>query len=218
MSKNYAIIIQSVLPLRTFYRSGAQKSNVYKRDVFVTSWRFHNRAWQPRRHDRLPETSGTLWIHRGALTNQRCSLATGCGINIWSLEFSRYVCFSFRGNRPFFWLRYSQFDIWPWKFKVKIMVKVKPDGHIWSLEFSRCVCFSFRGNRTIFGWDIANSIFYLENSRSRSRRAKNERNPKSCSKVIAWTRTCGRGRRRRRTNRYKNIKSPPVYRGDLMNW
>ena len=29
---------------------------------------------------RLPETSGTLWIHRGALTNQRCSLATGCGI------------------------------------------------------------------------------------------------------------------------------------------
>ena len=36
--------------------------------------------WQPQRHDCLPETSGTLWIHRGALTNQRCSLATGCGI------------------------------------------------------------------------------------------------------------------------------------------
>ena len=36
-------------------------------------------------------------------------------------------------------------------------------------EFSRCVCFSFRGNRTIFCWDIANSIFDLENSRSRSR-------------------------------------------------
>ena len=48
----------------------------------MTSWRFHNRAWQPRRHDRLPETSGTLWIHRGALTNQRCSLATGCGIKV----------------------------------------------------------------------------------------------------------------------------------------
>ena len=80
MSKNYAIIIQFVLPLTTFYRSGAQKSNVYKRDAFVTSWRFHNRAWQPQRHDRLPETSGTLWIHRGALANQRCSLATGCGI------------------------------------------------------------------------------------------------------------------------------------------
>ena len=58
-------------------------------------------------------------------------------------------------------------------------------------------------------------------------RAKNERNPKSCSKVIAWTRICGRRRRlrqrrRRRTNRYKNIKSPPVYRDDLktlsLNW
>ena len=38
MSENYAIIIQFLLPLMTFYRSGAQKSNVYKRDVFVTSW------------------------------------------------------------------------------------------------------------------------------------------------------------------------------------
>ena len=69
-----------------------------------------------------------------------------------------------------FWLRYSKFHIWPWKFKVKVMAKVKPDGPIRSLEFSRCVCFSFRGNRTVFGWDIANSIFDLENSRSRSRR------------------------------------------------
>ena len=67
-----------------------------------------------------------------------------------------------------FWLRYSKFYIWPWKFKVKVMAKVKHDGHIWALEFNRYVCFSFRGNRTIFGWDIANSIFDLENSRSRS--------------------------------------------------
>ena len=116
------------------------------------------------------------------------------------------------------------------------MVKVKSDGHIWALEFNRYVCFSFRGNRTIFGSDIANSIFDLEKSRSRSRRkstkmlsgnlqvrannrAKNERNQKNCSKVIVWTRICGRRRRRRRrrrTNRYKNIKSPPVYRGDLI--
>ena len=77
-----------------------------------------------------------------------------------------------------FWLRYSKFHIWPWKFKViwpwkfkvKVMAKVKPDGHIWGLEFNRYVCFSFRANRTIFGWDIANSIFDLENSRSRSQR------------------------------------------------
>ena len=70
-----------MLPLTTFYRSGAHRSDVYKWDAFVTSWRFYNRAWQPQHHDRLSETSGTLWIHRGALTNQRCSLATGCGIN-----------------------------------------------------------------------------------------------------------------------------------------
>ena len=53
-----------------------------------------------------------------------------------------------------FWLRYNKFHIWPWKFKVKVMAKVKPDGHIWGLEFNRCVCFSFHGNWTIFGWDI----------------------------------------------------------------
>ena len=67
-----------------------------------------------------------------------------------------------------FWLRYRKFHIWPWKFKVNVMAKVRPDGHIWALEFNRYVRFSFRGNRTTFGGDIANSIFDLENSRSRS--------------------------------------------------
>ena len=52
--------------------------------------------------------------------------------------------------------------------KVKVMVKFKPIGHIWGLEFNRYVCFLFRGSRTIFGWDIANFIFDLEKSRSRS--------------------------------------------------
>ena len=52
--------------------------------------------------------------------------------------------------------------------KVKVMVKFKPIGHIWGLEFNGYFCFSFRGNLTIFGWDIANSKFDLENSRSRS--------------------------------------------------
>ena len=82
-------------------------------------------------------------------------------------------------------LRYSYFKIWPrrsmvkvvcvvkgqghvWPTKFKVMVKVRPTGHIWGLEFNRYVCFSFRGNRTIFGGDIANSTFDLENSRSRS--------------------------------------------------
>ena len=49
-----------------------------------------------------------------------------------------------------FWLRYSKFHIWPWKFKVKVMAKVKPDVHIWALEFNLYVCFSFCGNQTIF--------------------------------------------------------------------
>ena len=80
MSKTYVIIIHSVPPLTTFYRSGVQRSDVYKWDAFVTAWGFYNRRWQPQRRDCLPETSGTLWIHRGTLTNQRCSLATGCGI------------------------------------------------------------------------------------------------------------------------------------------
>ena len=151
--------------------------------------------------------------------------------HIWGIGVQS-ICLLFNPwQSDHFWLRYSKFHIWPWKFKVKVMAKVKPDGCISALEFNWYVCFSFRGNRTIFGWDIANSIFDLEKSRSRSLRkstkiysgnlqvrannhAKNERNPKSCSKVIAWTRSCGR--RRRRTNWYKNIKSPPVYRGDLI--
>ena len=134
---------------------------------------------------------------------------------IWALEYNRYVCISFRGNRTIFgwdiansifdpenarsrswprsnwwshlsprvqpiclhfvsWqsdhfrLRYSKFYIWPWKCKVKVMAKVKTDGHIWAVEFNRYVYISFRGNRTIFGWDITNSIFDLENARSRS--------------------------------------------------
>ena len=65
-----------------------------------------------------------------------------------------------------FWLRYRKFHIWPRKFKVKVMAKVKPDGHTWVIKFNQYVCFSFRGNQTIFGWDIENSIFDLEKSRS----------------------------------------------------
>ena len=89
-------------------------------------------------------------------------------------------------------LRYSYLKIWPLKSMVKVMCVVKGQGHIWPsafkrqghcqgqtigyiwdlLEFNRYVCFSFCGNRApnraSFGWDIANFIFDLENSRSRS--------------------------------------------------
>ena len=67
------------------------------------------------------------------------------------------------------------------------MCVVKGQGHVWPSNFkgqdyghgqthwshlrpgvqSIC-CFTFRGNRTPSGWDIGNSIFDLENPRSRS--------------------------------------------------
>ena len=63
---------------------------------------------------------------------------------------------------------------------------VKGQGHVWPSKIKgqgygqdqthwshlrpgvRYVCFSFCCKRTTFGWDIGNSIFDLENSRSRS--------------------------------------------------
>ena len=88
--------------------------------------------------------------------------------HIWGLEFNLYVSFFISWQLDHFWLRYSKFHIWPWKFKVMVKVMVKSDGHIWGLEFNWYICFPFLGNRTIFGWDIANSIYDLEKSRSRS--------------------------------------------------
>ena len=89
--------------------------------------------------------------------------------HIWGLGVRSISLLFVSWQSDHFWLRYSKLYIGPWKLKVKVMAKVKPDGHIWALEFNRYVCFLFRGNRTIFGSDIANSIFDLENSRSRSR-------------------------------------------------
>ena len=86
--------------------------------------------------------------------------------HIWGLEFNRCLPFV-PCQSDHFWLRYSIYHICPWKFKVKVMAKAKSHGHIGGLRFNWYICFSFRGNRTIFGWDIANSIFDLENSRSR---------------------------------------------------
>ena len=81
---------------------------------------------------------------------------------------SIYRCtFHFVAIKPF-WLRYSKFQTWPWKFKVMVMANVKSNGHIWDLGFNRYVCFLFHGSRIIFGQDIVNSIFDLESSRSRS--------------------------------------------------
>ena len=106
-----------------------------------------------------------LQIQRSRLWSRSNSLVT----------FEAWICllfFSWQSDH--FWLRYSKFYIWPWKLKVKVMAKVKADGHSWALEFNRCVCFSFHGKRTIFGWDIANSIFDLEKSRSISHQKSNQ--------------------------------------------
>ena len=97
----------------------------------------------------------------------------------WRITYSHPIC-SMSIGPPI--LRYNYFKIWLWKSMVKVMclvngqahiwpwkfkmVKVKPIGHIWGLELNRYVCFSFRSNRKTFGWDIANSISALENSRT----------------------------------------------------
>ena len=149
--------------------------------------------------------------------------------HIWGFGFNRCLLFvSWQSDH--FWLRYSKFHIWPWKFKVKVMAKVKPDGLNWGLEFNWYVCFSFHGNQTIFGWDIANSIFDLENSRSRSR----QKSTKSIDQVIyrsgptivpkmkeiqkvVQKLLCEQKSAAGATNQDKNIKSPLVYWGDSIN-
>ena len=45
------------------------------------------------------------------------------------------ICLLFFSCQPdHFWLRYSKFHIWPWKYKVKVIAKVKPNGHIEALS------------------------------------------------------------------------------------
>ena len=69
-------------------------------------------------------------------------------------------------STPYVWSRVKvTFDLE--NPKVKVMSKVKPIGHIWGLEFNRYACVLYHGNPTFFGWDIANSIRDLKNSRSR---------------------------------------------------
>ena len=95
----------------------------------------------------------------------------GQGQNHWShlRPGVQSICLLFVSwHMDHFWLRYRKFHIDlenPWS-------RSRPRSNLMviseALEFNRFVCFSFRGNRAIFGWDIANSIFDLENSRSTS--------------------------------------------------
>ena len=68
---------------------------------------------------------------------------------------------SYPWSRPCVWSKVKvTFDLE--NSKLKVMAKVKSEGHIWGLGFNQYICFSIRGNRTISGRDIANSIFDLE--------------------------------------------------------
>ena len=88
--------------------------------------------------------------------------------HIWGLKLKSICLLFISWQSDHSWMRYSKFHIWHWKFKVKVTAKIKSDDHIWGLEFNQCVCFSFCGNWTVFGRHIANFIFDLEYSRSRS--------------------------------------------------
>ena len=80
----------------------------------------------------------------------------------WGFQFNLYV-YSILWQSNHFWLRYSKFQIWPWRYKIKVMAKVKFDGHIWGLGLNQYVCYLFHANWTIFGRDIVNFIFDLDN-------------------------------------------------------
>ena len=58
-----------------------------------------------------------------------------------------------------FWLRYSKFHILLWKFKVKVMDKVKPDGHIWGLGV-QSICLLFVSWQSDHFW-LNYSKFYI---------------------------------------------------------
>ena len=49
-----------------------------------------------------------------------------------------------------FFLRYSKFNIWSWKFNIKIVAKVKICGHIWGLAFTQHFVFCFLAIGTFF--------------------------------------------------------------------
>ena len=79
---------------------------------------------------------------------------------IWALEFDQYVCFSVRGNRNIFCWDIANSRSWP---RQTLWSHLSPKIQSICLRFV-----SWQSDH--FGWDIANSIFNLEKSRSRSRR------------------------------------------------
>ena len=69
---------------------------------------------------------------------------------------------------PHPFLRYSNFNILPWKSKVKVMCEVKVESHNMGSTFYRLTSLLFHVNRPTHCWDTTFSKFDLENPRSRS--------------------------------------------------
>ena len=82
-----------------------------------------------------------LWLHANLTGLWRLRGATA----IRSLD----LLVRFMAIGPFF-MRFSKFDIWPWQVKVKVLVKVKIEGHIWVLASNRKGGFLFPGNRPTY--------------------------------------------------------------------
>ena len=64
-------------------------------------------------------------------------------------------------------LRYSIFNIWPWKSKVKVMSEGKVESHNMDPLFSRLTSLSSHVNRPCHSWDMTFLKFDLENPMSR---------------------------------------------------
>ena len=69
---------------------------------------------------------------------------------------------SFQVGRPLPFLRYSNFNILPWKSKVKVMGEVKVESHNMGPTFYRLTSLSFHVNRPSHSWDMTFSKFDLE--------------------------------------------------------
>ena len=157
-----------------------RQADIWSHLVIISSKDLYTSSWSPKGHCHghewpsfvqcqlallfLRYSSFKIWPWKSKVKVMAQVKPNDC---IWCLEFNRYVCFSFRGNRNIFGWDMANF-IFDRKLKVKVKAMVKSDGHMQALESNQYVCFSFHGNRTIFGWVISNSIFDLENSRSRS--------------------------------------------------
>ena len=156
--------------------------------------------------------------------------------HIWSLEFNRYVCFLFCGNRtigPFFaeikqiqcltsrsWPRSNSMVTFEAQISIDMFafcfVAIGP--FLAQIEQIPCLTLKILGQDHNENHPKCNQIIY----RSGPTIVPKMKEIQKVVKKLSHDKICGRRQRRwrewrgrRRMNRYKNIKSAPVYRGDL---